>query len=55
MHNHPFRSGLKETLADHPVSTDFYEAVNDEVGELLTDDTERAEANKRKTIEPQGL
>ena len=49
------KSGVKEALADHPVSADFYEALNDEVAELLTDAAERAEANDRKTVEPRDL
>ena len=34
------KSGVKEALVDHPVSADFYEALNDEVAELLTDAVE---------------
>ena len=49
------KSGVKEALADHPVSADFYEAANDEVAELLTEAAERAEANGRKTVEPRDL
>jgi len=49
------KSGVKEALADHPVSADFYETLNDEVAELLTDAAERAEANNRKTVEPRDL
>ena len=49
------KSGVKKALADHPVSADFYEALNDEVAELLTDAAERAEANDRKTVEPRDL
>jgi histone H3/H4 len=49
------KSAVKEALADHPVSADFYEAVNDEVAELLNEAAERAEANDRKTVEPRDL
>ena len=49
------KSGVKEALADLPVSADFYEAVNNEVAELLSDAAERAEANNRKTVEPRDL
>jgi histone H3/H4 len=49
------KSGVKEALADHPVSADFYEALNDEVAELLNEAAERAEANDRKTVEPRDL
>ena len=34
------KSGVKEALADHPVSVDLHEALNDEVAELLTDAVE---------------
>ena len=49
------KSGVKEALAGHSASADFYEAVNDEVAELLTGAAERAEANDRKTVEPRDL
>ena len=49
------KSGVKEALADRPVSADFYEAVNDEVAELLNKAAERAKANDRKTVEPRDL
>ena len=49
------KSGVKEALADHPVSADFPEALNEEVGELLNEAAERAEANGRKTVQPQDL
>jgi histone H3/H4 len=49
------KSGVKEVLADHPVSADFIEAVNDEVTELLNEVAERAEANDRKTVKPRDL
>jgi len=49
------KSGVKEALADHPVSADFYEAVNHEVAELLNEAAERAEANDRKTVGPRDL
>lgn len=34
---------------------DFYEALDDEVAELLDDATGRAEANDRKTVQPRDL
>ena len=46
---------MKEALADHLVSADFNEAVNDGVAKLLTDAAERAEANDRKTVQPRDL
>jgi len=49
------KSGVKEALADHPISAGFYEAVNDKVAKLLNEAAERAEANDRKTVEPRDL
>jgi len=49
------KSAVKDALADHPVSADFYEALNEEVAEVLSDAAERAEANDRKTVQPRDL
>ena len=49
------KSAVKDTVEDHPVAADFYEALNDEVDELLSEAAERAEANDRKTVEPRDL
>jgi histone H3/H4 len=49
------KSAVKDAVEDHPVSADFYEALNDEVDELLSEAAERAEANDRKTVEPRDL
>jgi histone H3/H4 len=49
------KSGVKEALADHNVSADFYDALNEEVDELLDDAAERAEANDRRTVQPRDL
>jgi histone H3/H4 len=37
------------------VSSDFYDALDDEVAELLADAADRAEANGRKTVQPRDL
>jgi histone H3/H4 len=42
-------------LDDHPISSDFYEALNEEVGELVEEASRRAEANERQTVMPQDL
>ena len=55
MTDHIVKSGVKEALADHPISADFYEALDDEVAELLNEAAERAEANDRKTVQPRDL
>lgn len=49
------KSGVKEALADHAVSSDFYDAFNEEVGNLIEEAAERAEANDRKTVQPRDL
>jgi histone H3/H4 len=49
------KAAIKEELDDHNVSSDFYEALNEEVSELLEDAGDRAEANDRKTVQPRDL
>jgi histone H3/H4 len=49
------KSTVKEALDDHNVSADFYEALDDEVTDLLEDAARRAEANDRKTVQPRDL
>lgn len=48
-------SGVKEALEDNNVAADFYEALDQEVGDLLEEAARRAEANDRKTVMPQDL
>ena len=49
------KSAVKDALNDTNVSADFYEALNNEVAELLDDAARRAEANDRKTVQPRDL
>jgi histone H3/H4 len=49
------QSTVKEQLADQNVSSDFYDALDGEVEELLADAARRAEANDRKTVQPRDL
>jgi histone H3/H4 len=49
------KSAVKDALDDTNVSADFYEALDDEVAELLDDAARRAEANERKTVQPRDL
>ena len=49
------KSAVKEALADKNVAADFYDALNDEVAELLEDAAGRAESNDRKTVQPRDL
>lgn len=37
------------------VSSDFYDALDEEVEQLLEEATERAEANGRSTVQPRDL
>ena len=48
-------SAVKEQLADQNVSSDFYDALDGEVAELLANAARRAEANDRKTVQPRDL
>ena len=49
------KSTVKEQLADQNVSSDFYDALDSEVTELLADAARRAEANDRKTVQARDL
>jgi histone H3/H4 len=48
-------SSVKDALADHNVSADFYDALDAEVAELIEDAAERAKSNDRKTVQPRDL
>jgi histone H3/H4 len=49
------KSAVKDALEGNNVSADFYDALNDEVEELLEDAAQRAEANDRRTVQPRDL
>ncbi len=49
------KAAVKEALDDHNVASDFYEALDEEVSELLDDAARRADANDRKTVQPRDL
>lgn len=49
------KSAVKDALNNYNVSSDFYDALDDEVTELLEDAAERANANGRKTVQPRDL
>jgi histone H3/H4 len=49
------KAGVRDALDDHPISSDFYEALDEEVAELIEEASRRAEANERKTVMPQDL
>ena len=49
------KSAVKEHLADQNVSSDFYDALDKEMSDLLDDAAQRAEDNDRKTVQPRDL
>ena len=49
------KAAVKDALSEQNVSADFYDALNEEVSELLEDAAQRAEANDRKTVQPRDL
>jgi histone H3/H4 len=49
------QSAVKDQLEDHNVASDFYDALDEEVAELLDTAPRRAEDNDRKTVQPRDL
>ena len=49
------KTTVKDALDDMNVSSDFYDALDEEVVELLDDAVRRAEANDRRTVQPRDL
>jgi histone H3/H4 len=49
------KAAVKEELDDMNVASDFYDALDAEVEELLADAARRAEENDRKTVQPRDL
>jgi len=49
------KTAVKEEVEDYNVAEDLYDALGDEVAELLGDAADRAEANDRKTVQAQDL
>ena len=49
------KSGVQDALSEHPISSDIYEALDEEVAELLEDASRRADANDRETVMPRDL
>lgn len=49
------QSAVKDTLDNHNVSADFYDALDEEVTELLEDAAQRAADNDRKTVQARDL
>lgn len=49
------KAAIKEQLANQNVSSDFYDALDEEVEGLLADAARRAEDNDRKTVQARDL
>ena len=49
------KAAVKEELSDMNVSSDFYDALDEEVNELLNDAARRADENDRKTVQARDL
>ena len=49
------QSAVKDELGEMNVSADFYDALDEEVADLLADAARRADENDRKTVQPRDL
>lgn len=49
------KSAVKEAVEDKNVSSDFYDALDERVEELINAAEDRAEANDRKTVQARDL
>lgn len=49
------QSAVKDQLEEMSVSADFYEALDQEVADLLEQAARRAQENERKTVQPRDL
>ena len=49
------KNAVKEALDENNVAADFYDALDEEVRNLLEDAANRADANDRKTVQARDL
>lgn len=49
------KAAVKDELSNMNVASDFYDALDEEVAELLSDAARRADENDRKTVQPRDL
>ncbi|EMA48755.1 hypothetical protein C448_02763 [Halococcus morrhuae DSM 1307] len=49
------KAAVKDELSDMNVSSDFYDALDEEVSALLENAARRADENDRKTVQPRDL
>lgn len=55
MANTIVKAAVKDELSGMNVSSDFYDALDEDVSELLDDAARRASDNDRKTVQPRDL
>ena len=55
MSDYIVQSSVKDELGEMNVSADFYDALDEEVADLLADAARRADENDRKTVQPRDL
>jgi histone H3/H4 len=55
MANLTVKAAVKDELSEMNISSDFYDALDEEVSELLDDAERRAQDNDRKTVQPRDL
>jgi histone H3/H4 len=55
MANTIVKAAVKDELSDMNVSSDFYDALDEDVSEVLEDAAQRASDNDRKTVQPRDL
>ncbi|MFC7059886.1 histone-like protein [Halovenus salina] len=49
------KAAVQEELDEMNVASDLYEALDEDVEELLADAARRAQQNERKTVQPRDL
>lgn len=49
------KAAVKEAMDEQNVAADFYDALDEQVGELIDEAAARADANGRKTVQPRDL
>lgn len=49
------KSAVNDQFENHSVAADFYDALDEEVADVLDDATRRAAANDRTTVQPRAL
>jgi histone H3/H4 len=55
MANTIVKAAVRDELDDMNVSSDFYDALDSDIRDLLADAAQRAQDNDRKTVSPRDL